>query len=265
MNSDFNFILGKETSYPECYDKSLLCPINRPERTLGMKGCDIWTAYEVSWLLPSGKPQVAIGQLTIPASCPFLIESKSLKLYLNSLNSHTLASFDDVEALVTRDLSDALECDVTFEVFALEDAPFFVTDFVGNCIDDLDILISEYSPTPALLSVGSDEVEETLVSHLFRSNCPVTSQPDWASVQITYKGKAICHKGLLAYLVSYRHHEGFHEQCVESIYADILSRCSPDSLSVYARFTRRGGLDINPFRSTDIDYPLTHPIRLIRQ
>ncbi len=265
MDINSNFSLGLQTSYPDSYNPSVLCPIERPPRLLGMKGTDLWTAYEISWALPSGKPQVAIAELSVPCLSPFLIESKSLKLYLNSLNSYQVADWAELETLVIADLTAVAGADVEFKLFPLDSAQFLVTSLEGFCLDELPIATSTYTPTPDFLSASVKEVEETLTTHLFRSTCPVTNQPDWASIQIDYTGGQINQEGLLKYLISYRHHQGFHEHCVEMMFSDILEYCQPTSLSVYARFTRRGGLDINPFRSTHFDFPPLYPCRLPRQ
>ncbi len=263
--SDLNlFSLGIPVSYPTRYSPEILYPIARPARRVPMLGCDIWTAFELSWRLPSGKPQVAVGEFVFPSSSPMLIESKSLKLYLNSLNSHVISGISDATTLISSDLSAVTQGPVRVTLYSVMDAPFCMTPSIGICLDDLEISTTTYTPTPEFLFTTHGEISETLVSHLFRSSCPVTQQPDWASVIIDYHGFQMDHAGLLRYLVSYREHQGFHEHCVEAIFTDIMERCHPNSLSVYARFTRRGGLDINPFRSTDLDIPTT-VLRLIRQ
>lgn len=253
--------LGARSDYPRHYDAGLLYPIARApaRRELGLApdalpfgGIDIWNAYELSWLDARGKPQVAIGELRVPADSPNLVESKSLKLYLNSLNQERLGDGAQVRELLQRDLGAAVGAPVT--VGLLEPAQFAaqrIEELAGRCIDGQDLAIDDHGPPqPGYLDCVGATVEETLVSHLLKSNCPVTGQPDWASVQIAYAGNAIGHAGLLRYLVSYRNHAGFHEQCVERIFNDLWQRCSPRRLSVYARYTRRGGLDINPWRSS---------------
>lgn len=270
--------LGHESAYPEQYDPTLLFPINRmPQRQpLGISdaaklpfvGIDEWQAFEISWLEPSGRPNVRIGRFTLPAQSPNLIESKSWKLYLNSYNQTAFASETEVVARMTQDLSTAAGAPVTVELLEL-DAPQLVGEVMpGECLDALDVAIEHYTPTPELLTKASDDiVEETLYSHLLKSNCPVTGQPDWGSVVIRYRGPRIARDGLLAYLISYRQHQDFHEHCVERIFVDIMSRIAPDSLVVSARYVRRGGLDINPTRATP-DYDLAAlPAwpRLIRQ
>ncbi len=263
--------LGKETVYANQYDSSLLYPIERDinwqargvERTtLPFFGEDIWNSYEISWLNAKGKPIVALAEFHIPATSSHIIESKSFKLYLNSYN---LTRFDDaaqVVAQMEKDLSKAAGGDVRVLLTSPQDA-VAVENFIGECIDELDIEVSHYEPAPELLSAKGEVVTEALVSHLLKSNCPVTGQPDWASVQITYTGAKIDQEGLLGYLISYREHGDFHEQCVETIFMDIWQQCKPEQLSVYARYVRRGGLDINPFRSSKDERPAN--MRLSRQ
>lgn len=253
--------LGKSSAYLSQYDASLLFGIARETkwRELGFSannlpyvGVDIWNCYELSWLLPSGKPVVAIGQFIVPANSPNIIESKSFKLYLNSFNQSEFASFADVRARLTADLSKVAGAPVLVELKTLEDV---VTEGLhapqGMCIDELDVSISRYDhPSAQLLSCSAERVEEQLYSHLLKSNCPVTGQPDWGTVQVHYRGKAVDHASLLVYLVSFRQHQDFHEQCVERIFLDLQRLLEPDFLSVSARYVRRGGLDINPYRST---------------
>lgn len=248
--------LGKTTEYPQQYDASLLFGIPRADgrvanglgHDLPFQGVDIWTHYELSWLDSTGKPCVGIAEIRVPADSPCLIESKSLKLYFNSLNFERMA---DTAALVERvetDLSAVAGRPVSFQLLT-EDA-LQLRSFPGECIDHLAIPASDFELSAAsLVADTSRSVSETLHSHLLRSNCPVTNQPDWGSVLIRYEGPAIDRAGLLAYLVSYRNHADFHEQCVERIFRDIQQHCQPRKLTVYARYTRRGGLDINPFRS----------------
>ena len=256
-NTTANSPLGRETAYPAQYDRGLLYPIPRaPARAqLGIAadalpfiGIDRWQAFELSWLDPRGKPQVATATLQVPADSPNLVESKSLKLYLNSFNA---SRFDDAEAVRARieaDLSQAAGAPVTM-AFGLP-AQAVVAD--ADDIDGLDIAIDSYGPPDASLlqADAGDIAEETLHSALLKSNCPVTGQPDWADVTIAYRGPRLDRAGLLRYLVSFRDHAGFHEQCVEQIFVDLLARCAPRQLSVEARYTRRGGLDINPWRAT---------------
>ncbi|MCC7005230.1 MAG: NADPH-dependent 7-cyano-7-deazaguanine reductase QueF [Ottowia sp.] len=251
--------LGKNVSYARHYDPSLLFPIPRaPKRIeLGIigsppfMGVDIWNAYEVSWLNMRGKPQIAIVQCVIPADSPYLVESKSFKLYLNTLNHTPLASAADVVAMLRRDLTAVCQADVQISLYAPEAfASLSMAELSGLLLDRLDIVCTHYQPDARLLGVDKNQtpVEESLVSHLLKSNCLVTGQPDWASIQIYYRGLPIQQEGLLQYLVSFRDHNGFHEQCVEHIFMDILRQCQPEKLAVYARYTRRGGLDINPYR-----------------
>jgi 7-cyano-7-deazaguanine reductase len=269
--------LGKSVSGSAHYDRALLFPIARSSGREALAidasappfhGVDIWNAYELSWLDARGKPQVAIGEFRVPASTPNLIESKSLKLYLNSLNQTRFATIGQVRQVLIADLSGAAGGDVDVLLRGPGDpAVSRIESLQGECIDDLDIEISHYGPpAPDLLGLAIDagDVEESLVSHLLKSNCPVTAQPDWASVQIRYAGTRIDRQGLLRYLVSYRNHDDFHEQCVERIFSDLLARCAPRRLTVQARYTRRGGLDINPWRSTErAENPVN--LRLARQ
>jgi 7-cyano-7-deazaguanine reductase len=252
--------LGKSTSYRSDYAPDLLFPIARQGKrdelglsgTLPFFGVDIWNAYELSWLNLRGKPQVAIARITAPADSPSIIESKSLKLYLNSLNQTRLAGPDAVLELLRRDLSAGFGAPVQVALTLQEAfATLEMGELDGLLLDRLDVEITQYSPSPLLLKAAHDEapVEETLVSHLLKSNCLVTGQPDWASVQIQYAGPQIEQESLLKYLIGFREHNEFHEQCVERIFVDILRQCAPQQLAVYARYTRRGGLDINPWRS----------------
>lgn len=259
--------LGRHSDYPSHYAPELLFPIARSlgrselqlvDTAIPFTGVDLWTAYELSWLNAKGMPQVALAQLRVPCESPNIIESKSLKLYLNSLNQTRFASLQEVGATIVADLSAAAGEQVTLE-FAQEGVAVTLGESARSyhCIDYLDVEISQYTPDAGLLQADKGEVRtERLVSHLFKSNCPVTGQPDWASLFIDYRGPAIDHTGLLQYLVSYREHMGFHEQCVEKIFTDLMAICRPDTLTVNARFLRRGGLDINPVRSTGQDYPL---------
>ena len=262
--------LGSTTEYKNTYDAALLYPIARyPEgQEKHFKGVDIWNAYEVSWLNAKGKPIVRLAEFRIAANSKNLVESKSFKLYLNSFNLTRFETEAEVVALMQKDLAKVVEGEVKVNFYQLDKAPVF-GQFAGFCLDNLDVDIEDYTPNAALLTNGLvddgkvDEVEEVLYSHLLKSNCPVTGQPDWATVGISYQGPEINREGLLKYLVSYREHGDFHEHCVEQIFADILAQCKPNSLSVYARYVRRGGLDINPFRSTeDID---PENMRLSRQ
>jgi 7-cyano-7-deazaguanine reductase len=281
MNSPDQSQLGKPVTYADRYDASLLYPLARaPKREeLGLAGAlpffgaDLWTAFELSWLNRRGKPQVAIGHFTIPCETPNIIESKSLKLYLGSFNSEAFDSADQVRERIRSDLSEAVwrgaPAPGTVGVRLLLPDAFDrepVHELDGLSLDRLDIECSQYTPAPELLRAALDEqpVEETLTSNLLKSNCLVTGQPDWGSVQIRYTGAQIDQGGLLRYLVSFRNHNEFHEQCVERVFMDIWRRCKPTKLAVYARYTRRGGLDINPLRTS---HPMALPanVRTARQ
>lgn len=253
--------LGKQTSYTDQYDPSLLCPIPRDEarpaafstKDLPFKGVDLWTAYELSWLNANGLPQIAIAEFLVPCDSASITESKSLKLYLNSYSQTQFASHEQVKQRLIDDLSSAVGGSVEVTLYQISEFNGFkpIAEPQGNCIDHEPVSIDCYEPNPALLQVqGSEAVEETLYSHLLKTNCPVTDQPDWASVYITYKGPKIDPAALLKYIVSYRQQQDFHELCVESIFTDIMHCCKPCELTVYACYLRRGGIDINPFRST---------------
>jgi 7-cyano-7-deazaguanine reductase len=252
--------LGKPTSYQSEYSPSLLFPIARQAKrdeigvsgTLPFFGVDIWNAYELSWLNLRGKPQVAIATVTVPADSPNIIESKSFKLYLNSLNQTRLAGPEALQELLRADLSAGFGAPVHLKLITPDAfSTLKMGELDGLLLDRLDIEVDQYIPDPSLLSANHEEVivEEKLVSHLLKSNCLVTGQPDWGSVQIRYVGAQIDQEGLLKYLIGFRNHDEFHEQCVERIFMDILRQCRPQKLAVYARYTRRGGLDINPWRS----------------
>ncbi len=281
MTSPDQSQLGKPVSYADRYDASLLFPIARAAKReeIGVAGpppffgADLWTAFELSWLNTRGKPQIAIAHFTIPCETPNIIESKSLKLYLGSYNATVFASADEVRERLRADLSEAVwrgaPAPSTIGVRLLLPDVFDqepVHELDGLSLDRLDIECTHYTPAPELLqaAVGEQPVEEVLVSNLLKSNCLVTGQPDWASVQIRYTGPQIDQGGLLRYLVSFRNHNEFHEQCVERIFMDIWRRCRPSRLAVYARYTRRGGLDINPLRTS---HPMALPpnIRTARQ
>ncbi|MEY4296001.1 MAG: hypothetical protein RLY82_1689 [Pseudomonadota bacterium] len=268
-------LLGKPTTYVDQYDPLQLYPIPRLNKRLEIGagvsvpffGADMWTAYEVSWLNPRGKPQVALTHVAVPCESPNIIESKSFKLYLNSFNGSIFEGVDAVAKTLKQDLSAAAGASVSVRLLqpdAFDAQPIHELD--GLNLDRLDIDCTKYTPAPELLKVEAEEIpiSEVLVSHLLKSNCLVTGQPDWASVQISYSGRAINQEGLLQYLVSFRNHNEFHEQCVERIFMDIWTRCKPTKLSVYARYTRRGGLDINPYRTS---FPAALPanIRTARQ
>lgn len=262
MNTAEKSQLGQATAYAGHYDPDLLFPIERaPKRAelgidgaLPFHGTDIWNAYELSWLDARGKPQVAMAELRVPATSPRLVESKSLKLYLNGFAGERMTG-EQLAQHLRRDLSAAAGDDVNVALIpasAFKHQQLAAPD--GAVIDSQNIAIDHYGPphTDFLQTdTVAEPVEETLLSHLFKSNCPVTGQPDWASMQIAYAGAPIDRAGLLRYLVSFREHNAFHEQCVERIFTDITRQCAPRRLSVYARFTRRGGLDINPWRSSE--------------
>ena len=274
MNTPEHSQLGKASAYADQYDASLLFPIPRADKRaeIGIDGnapffgADLWTAFELSWLNLRGKPQVAIAHITVPCETPHIVESKSFKLYLNSFNNTRFASEAEVRARIRADVSEAVwrgaEHPGTVGVTLLLPEAFDrepIHELDGLLLDRLDVECTRYQPAPELLAAHHDEapVTETLVSHLLKSNCLVTGQPDWGSVQITYSGAQIDQAGLLQYLVSFRNHNEFHEQCVERIFMDIWTRCRPIKLAVYARYTRRGGLDINPLRTS-------HPQQLPR-
>ena len=273
--------LGKVSAYVDQYDASLLFPLPRETKrleigiqgSLPFLGADLWTAFELSWLNLRGKPQVALAHITVPCESTHIVESKSFKLYLNSFNNSRFASAEAVRDRLREDLSAAIwhggpmlaSTGVRLllpEQFGSES----VRELDGLLIDRLDVECELYQPAPQLLSAALHEqpVEETLVSHLLKSNCLVTGQPDWGSVQLRYSGPQIDQAGLLQYIVSFRNHNEFHEQCVERIYMDIMARCKPTKLSVYARYTRRGGLDINPWRSSHPQLPPAN-VRTARQ
>ena len=262
--------LGREVAYPSAYDAGLLHPIPRRHgrTSIGIGGAalpfvghDRWHAYELSWLDGQGKPRVATASLQVPADSPNLIESKSLKLYLNSLNASRFSDDAEVRALLAADLSAVAGAQVTVDLGL---PPVLAP--AGVSIDAADIAIDQYGPPDArLLSANAGEVvEETLHSELLKSNCPVTGQPDWADLTVAYRGPRIDREGLLRYVVGFRDHAEFHEQCVERIFVDLTARCRPERLSVEARYTRRGGLDINPWRAT-AGYPPPQSGRAPRQ
>jgi 7-cyano-7-deazaguanine reductase len=252
-------LLGQHTPVVREYAPHLLYPIPRAEarQQLGLAqpmpffGEDVWYAYELSWLDDSGKPVVRVGRFTVPASSPSLVESKSFKLYLNSLNSTRFSSDEAVHEVIVRDLSETAGGSVTLELLTVDDPSIAGTRLSGLCLDDLPVVVGNTPPAREMLERDTSRVvEETLYSHLMRSLCPVTGQPDWASVWLHYRGNAIEHRSLLQYIIAYREHQEFHEQCVERMFIDIQQRCEPESLTIQAFYTRRGGLDINPFRST---------------
>ncbi|MBC7648640.1 MAG: NADPH-dependent 7-cyano-7-deazaguanine reductase QueF, partial [Vitreoscilla sp.] len=266
MNTPEQSQLGKPATYIDQYDASLLFPMPRAGKReeIGVVnvpsffGADMWTVYELSWLNLRGKPQVALAHIIVPCESPNIVESKSFKLYLNSFTNTRFADARDVRERIRADISAATGSGIGIKTIGPElfdREPIHEMD--GLNLDRLDVDCVHYTPTPELLFAEFDEppVTETLTSNLLKSNCLVTGQPDWGSVQIAYSGPAINQEGLLQYLVSFRNHNEFHEQCVERIFMDVWTRCKPIKLSVYARYTRRGGLDINPFRTS-------HPMQL---
>ena len=270
--------LGQNSSYPDQYNPSLLFPIPRSENRLKLNiqpnqalpfiGVDLWNAFELSWLNQRGKPQIALAEFQIPADSPNMIESKSFKLYLNSLNNARFEDANEVKEKITTDLSMVAGRKILTRIISTEfAAKKGIQKMDGVLLDRLDIEIDPYlAADPTLLEVNASfgPVEQCLVSHLLKSNCPVTGQPDWASVQIRYQGRPILEEGLLRYLIGFRQLGEFHEHCVETIFCDIKRQCKPEKLSVYARYTRRGGLDINPFR-TDHNAPWPDNTRHARQ
>ena len=253
-------LLGQAVAYRDTYAPELLFPIERQLKRdeLGLRagalpfvGEDLWNAYELSWLDARGKPVVALGEFRVPAASPRLVESKSLKLYLNSFNQQRFGTVEELRARIARDLSAAAGAEVGVAVTPLAMRPQRAAGYPqGVCLDGLEIDIDTYQPEPGFLRAGGAERSETLYSHLLKSNCLVTGQPDWGMVVVRYTGAAIDREGLLRYIVSFRAHNEFHEQCVERMFCDLLARCRPRELAVWARYTRRGGLDINPFRAS---------------
>ena len=281
MNHPEQSQLGKTSAYADQYDASLLFPIPRAGKRLEIGvgdtppffGADLWMAFELSWLNLRGKPQVALAQFTVPCESPNIVESKSFKLYLNSFNNTRFADAAEVQTRLRADISEAAwrgapkpsSVGVKLllpDMFDRED----VAEFDGLSLDRLDLECTRYTPAPELLTAAFDEapVSEVLTSNLLKSNCLVTGQPDWGSVRISYAGPQINQEGLLQYIVSFRNHNEFHEQCVERIFMDIWTRCRPLKLTVYARYTRRGGLDISPFRTSQ-PQALPAAVRTARQ
>jgi len=270
----FRSPLGKKTEYVSVYTPSLLCPIPRAETrkeigiddSLPFRGMDMWTGYEISWLDIKGKPHVVVGQFLFPCSSPSLVESKSFKLYLNSLNQTRFNTQNEVLNTLESDLSTAVGAPVMVDLLPLSKAAQGgIGHFAAENIDALDVEINDYQVNPAYLATDemSPTVRESICSDLLKTNCPVTGQPDWASVMISYRGHPIDRSGLLKYIISFREHQGFHENCVERIFIDIQEKCQPEQLTISARYTRRGGLEINPWRSTDeSELP---QVRLVRQ
>jgi len=269
--------LGKKAAYNPNYNPDVLFAIPRQGKRdeIGIKerlpfvGFDIWNHYEVSWLNEKGKPIVAVAEIIYPCESPNIIESKSMKLYFNSFNNTEFKDIETLQSLITNDLSSRVGLPVVVHITDLMDAKSdqFHSGMEGLCLDAMDVTCSIYTVHADYLSVepAGVVVEEVLYSNLLKSNCLVTNQPDWASVQISYKGNTINHEGLLKYLVSFRNHNEFHEQCIERIFVDIMTQCKPEELAVYGRYTRRGGLDINAYRGTSNIKPCVGNVRLIRQ
>jgi len=274
--------LGKDTVYDSPYNPELLFPLSREHnreslnlssgKPLPFHGEDLWTCYELSWLNLHGKPCVGVAYFRIPADSPFMIESKSFKLYLNSLNHAKFESIEALSLILVNDLSKAAGQGVSVKICDVRDqfnnAQLIEKQYV--CVDELDLEDFEYQPNPALLKLDGDGTgdcheEGLLCSHLLRSNCPVTGQPDWGTVYVRYRGLKIHHESFLRYIISFRQCQDFHEHCVERIFTDLLKQCGCESLSVYARYTRRGGLDINPYRATPDCASIADDIRTARQ
>ena len=274
-NSLKSLKLGQKTEYASQYDRTLLQPVPRALNRDGLDitqnqpftiGADIWTAYEISWLNEKGLPQVAIADIYLDYQSQNLIESKSFKLYLNSFNQSKFANFNAVQQTMQRDLSECAQGDVKVRLNPVDIYDSQKIDHLqGDCIDEQDIEITSYEFNADWLKdcVSDEIVEEKLVSHLLKSNCLITNQPDWGTLHIHYVGNKIDHEKLLRYVVSFRQHNEFHEQCVERIFCDLMHYAKPEKLTVYARYTRRGGLDINPFRSNFENLP--ENLRLARQ
>ena len=274
--------LGQQTVYPDSYAPELLFAVAREtnrmqlniaEGALPFHGFDLWHAYELSWLNASGKPVAAIGEFIIPCQSPNLIESKSLKLYLNSLNQMRILNIAAASELISRDLADALGMTPVVKLSELSNRQgqidvqgFDISGIEGVSLDALEVETDRFLPDPSLLKVAESEfVDEVLYSDLFRSNCPVTGQPDWGTVLIKYRGSQIDHRALLRYIISYRNHQGFHEHCAEMMFRDITQYCKPEALTLTIHFLRRGGLDINPIRSTSPVNLQEKFARLLRQ
>jgi 7-cyano-7-deazaguanine reductase len=267
--------LGKTTPYESSHNPNLLFAIARKEKrdSLGINqtslpfyGHDSWNHYEVSWLNPKGKPMVATAQIDYDCRSPYIIESKSLKLYFNSLNNTHFKSMSEITATIKKDIEDLLKINVNVDILPLDDNLHhsILAAPPGLCIDGLDVSCESYTVTPNLLSASDEIIDETLYSNVLKSNCLVTKQPDWGTLLIDYKGPKISQAGLLQYIVSFRNHNEFHEQCIERIFIDIMQHCKPHSLTLEGRYSRRGGIDINPYRTTEKNYSFSNR-RLIRQ
>ena len=253
-------LLGRHTPVVEVYSPELLFPIPRSEARglLGIKGSvpfygsDVWYAYEMSWLESAGRPVARVGRFTVPATSPNIVESKSFKLYLNSLNSTKFNSDEDAKTCIVADIGLIAGENVSLELFLSDDPILAGHRLEGVCLDDISVSVEAGEPRADMIQIEEGAVaEQKLFSHLLRSLCPVTGQPDWATVWIHYRGAVIEHSSLLTYIIAYRQHQEFHEQCVERMFCDIQSRCRPEFLHIQAFYTRRGGLDISPFRSTE--------------
>jgi len=258
---DPKLLLGKNTPAPNDYSPQILFPIAREMGRLQLaddsaghecKGADLWHAYELSWLDAGGRPQAAVGRFTIPASSPNMVESKSFKLYLNSLNQHRFPDQRTLEATLQADLSKVLGAPLGIDILPVDHSELAGLPLIGSSLDAVLIPAIESAPRVTLLTTGEEQVSgEALYTHLFRSLCPVTGQPDFATLWLRYSGAVIDRSGLLQYLLAFRQHQAFHEQCVERIFGDLMATVRPSQLEVQGFYTRRGGLDINPFRSTD--------------
>lgn len=274
MASDYgqDMPLGRQTPVVERYAPELLYPIPRAagraalgcEGALPFHGTDLWHAYEISWLDAGGMPVVRVGRVRIPASSPNLVESKSFKLYLNSLNNTRFASEEELAARIRQDVAGVVGCEIELDLLEADHPSLAGGHLAGFCLDELQVAAPEGEPGADMLQLCPGQAgEEQLYTHLLRSLCPVTGQPDWASVWIHYRGPLLEHSSVLRYIIAYRRHQEFHEQCVERMFCDIHARIAPEFLHIQAFYTRRGGLDINPLRSTD---PATRPLpRLNRQ
>ncbi len=267
--------LGKKAAYETQYNPDKLYPIPRQAKRdeigigaeLPFYGIDIWNHYEVSWLNQKGKPVTAIAEIIYGCESPNIIESKSMKLYFNSFNNTKCKGADNARAMMERDLTARVGVPVTVKIKLLSEMQDSVLahSLPGINIDDLDVECNEYKVNPEFLKSAGKVVQETLCTDLLKSNCLVTHQPDWCSVQVTYEGKKIDREGLLRYIVSFRNHNEFHEQCIEKIFMHIMEYCKPKQLTVYGRSTRRGGLDINSYRSTQELATEINNTRLCRQ
>lgn len=271
-----NSPLGKKTNYAISleYNPELLFPIARSSKrdelgidsqSLPFYGVDIWNHYEVSWLNQQGLPRVAVAVIEVPATSEFIFESKSLKLYFNSFNNFKIESSDELREIIICDLSKIVRKPVVVKIISLNNEELYLNNTSGTCVDDFDVKITEYSVNPKLLrSTVQKVVNETIYSNLLRSNCLITNQPDWATIIINYSGAKIDHASFLKYIVSFRNHNEFHEQCIERVFVHLMENCNLTELTVIGRFTRRGGIDINPIRSTNLNVARDN-LRLMRQ